>query len=685
MYWIEPYSLKPYPKETLTETWYKWDRVERLRTIPQRIIEFDKHNCIIYGHFKDRSHHNRVMIHMRRALRDEGISLKICEDIWNTIKKHLPAMVVVPLHSNIHILVPRLKRFLREKGHSVPITCSIPVDSLSRSATYILPANAVEVLDKSKKKTVMFLDDGVLSGRTLDAFLRSLHDFVVRKETDLECVIVYCIINRLGRAGATKWRQIVSLFKSSTKFIFNDYIRFECPVYSESDCPVCRRISRYRLYLNDLSDWTKGIRDWALAEITKVQAVILNTREYDEIPVKALDLGAMKELLRIDGFPMTPRGRMADPKERARVTRETVGTDQGALWWFWEKGFRGTPASYHIEEWCRKLFSDKKLGLVDRNRIAYEIFMWSFDHIDEVRSLSTWREFIPMSYELPKYFKSSMSKYIVTGDENIPALVEYGTNCLCDKNNFGLYKENIIDIFEMLVEGLPSQKEISNALNLLRAAELMIYVLRYHERLEETYETINDMLLTYIGKYPEMTGYYENIAEYVSRQRDGDSFIYSLKMLCQEKYKRRHGTILTIKDAVFLKRKWKKEYFGYLIDSLPRIESALHVVFSTKLSMHYPVKKEVDLLSRYVNRCKDIVLNMKDTQKSLDLRHWLAQIKAMIIRDNTYIGQGIDYYNPCLNNIIKDIGEKFSEFNGNVIFEFNENRPYFAFGEKKST
>ena len=657
-YWIEPYSLRPFLVDSLTKPYYAWESEGRIREFPRRITMLDRKGCILYGHFKNRNHHNRIIIHTPRALQDDDIANEICDDILAFIGNFPPAVIIVPLHSSIHYLIPHLKRKLREKSLNLVVICTIAVDLKGRGPFYILPDEAIKVLEKVEKKSILFLDDAILTGRTVNTFLRAIITALSGKRTTplVERISVYCIINRTGRAASTKWR-IISKLLPGIDFFFKEFVRFECPVYTPNDCPICAQIQHLEDYLARHIYTEKRVVDWVAYEQRRLAPIVLRTKAHLEYASQELNIrpGSDPEFidfLRIDS-PMdasiSPQGNYSNRSEE--VTLHTV---DGALWWFWERGYRGSPPFFLLEEF--KKWVDSKFAPSGESFeiILNEIIGWSLDNLSHLRTKKLFPGSPEFKEPLPEIFFELIFKLINLRSSRIPSILEKAASTLCGRSFNEIAFNDLLRIFDYCLDQLRSNNSEDSSSRILLGLYLVVIRVRKRLRLYKLQERFSSKIKELSSVAGTGQGYFRTLDNFINSESSSDDLIYILNLLSQERFKERHSTILLHDARVFVDRKVPIKSFDYLIDSLPRLVRAVNYVFGGQEICDKKLFSDMNIITEYSKIvCNMIQRGMEDEERER-LLVCVQQISYRLSGKDSAIGERIDRFNP---SIYENLGE----------------------------
>lgn len=676
LYWVEPYSLRPFHIDTLIKPYYAWEEEEQQRGIPQSICMLDRKECILYGHFKDRNHHNRILIHMRRALRDPEIIYKVCNEIIDFIGDRMPSVIIVPLHSQIHQILPEFKVRLREKSLHVPVICSIAVDLRGRGPYYLLPKEAQEIIIHVSSKRIMFLDDGILSGRTVETFLRAVSKFLEvmnknRRRSDkiaLESILIYCIVNRVGRAASTKWRKISSLFEERTEFKFQDFIRFECPVFTSHDCPICEDARRLTEYFQD----NDKINDWIKRQRKELSPVILGSRAYRRIKTNSLKMAQQTTTLEADDFLLIdmPRSMKSDASFNKEYYENgdklRLQTVEGTLWWYWERGYRGTPPIFLLEKFAKWIDSINGPKGDVRERLLFEVLLWSLDNMRYLRKMSSEKEY---SYKepVPKVFSLLFEVFLKTGSNNIPRILEKAAYVLTLRKDDKLAISCLFELFNKSLGVLGDPKNVSAAPGIILGLYIVILRTKKAELFNDFSKECGQLIEEYAKSDNLSKGYFQNLMNFIFMEASNDEFMSSLALLCRERYKaRHHKTVLSERLADIIDKNIPIAKFGYLADAFPRLARWLEVVFKAHLEMTSKLSEEIELLKRWCQKGCKIIEGQRADEKRRELYNVLRAIEYDICNNRTEISRLLDNFNPVVSDIMAEIKKEYCAGNSSA-------------------
>jgi len=294
-YWIEPRTMLPI-KYTSLKRQFKLDQDPDLDRRNRYLEQFDRSSggCLFAaGHFVYGSRHFSVSIDVQKVLTGEigdEIALwvaDICENRsdrqkseWESengfnLKGDITA-VLMPLHSQVHYIWPKVEKILAQRGrrqHTWLLDATLFVGS---GPAYRIPEQflhqirmAVQESISLKSKTVkkltkpirlLILDDAIVTACTAQTILERINRIVIQEynrkqindkldtfQNPIEWIRYFCIHNQMNYTLHMLWKNLSSIGETKIKFVFEAYAPFMgVPVYSDNDCPTCRDIVRLK-------------------------------------------------------------------------------------------------------------------------------------------------------------------------------------------------------------------------------------------------------------------------------------------------------------------------------------------------------------------------------------------------------------------------------------------------------
>ncbi len=295
-YVVDPRSLRPVPLTSLRlESGYSEERSLIKRDSHLKEFDMDQGTCRFFaGHFVYGQRHFNVVVDVRGILMG-AIGAKII--VWladlccDYRERNAPwerkqneslhgevSVLLLPMRSQIHYILPELQIELAQRGKRVPHFFLDATSFGGGVETYYIPyqlqdqiyraTSAIKTIMegqgtekekqekvKEKKLRILLIDDAIFSGRTVQTILKSLSKHVLNitnsiygKEVEypepIDWIRVFVILNQLPAAKSSIFHQL-SLSSASTAFQFDEYAPFiGVPTFSAKDCPGCRKLER---------------------------------------------------------------------------------------------------------------------------------------------------------------------------------------------------------------------------------------------------------------------------------------------------------------------------------------------------------------------------------------------------------------------------------------------------------
>ena len=318
-YIIEPFSLKPYNLPLLKGHGTGREFKKQQERLYSRIKLAEEAEALRAGHWVSGKHHFKVTTCIPKIIYDEKLGGKILNKIGKLCIDNEVNHLLVPFHSNIRHILPKLKRHIAmQTGFTLDSTYTVEARALASSSFYI-PPEQLKTLVKEKTQQIfdyqsnpsgdppdplrlLIIDDAIYSGRTIETILRVLIR-EIRKQCNndqnqpllhslLERVDYFAIIDRKGRAKSTHWKGIRRIYLYGKKdekknilsdepddpyfdFEFHNWIANDMPTESKGDCTYCneRRWLNHTLHVekndikfiqNDIKHRIKDIKPYGV-------------------------------------------------------------------------------------------------------------------------------------------------------------------------------------------------------------------------------------------------------------------------------------------------------------------------------------------------------------------------------------------------------------------------------------
>jgi len=324
-FWIEPRSLRPIRYTTLRRQ-FKSGRdpdIDRRNRYLKRFDNFPGGCLFAAGHYVYGRRHFPVTVDIRRTLTGdigEEIALwiaDICENRKGREKAEWESedgyslkgditLVLMPIHSQIHYIWPKVENILAQRGRRQPAWLLDATLFSGTGPAYQIPpqlqyqikqaVSGIVEFKESKQKEfkdpirILILDDTISTARTAETILgkilqtinkefwrigRKRHDF----PHPIQWVRYFCVLNQMGNARHTLWRNMKSIGDTSIKFIFEEYAPFMgTPLYNEDECQICRDCERIRHLMSICDQYgIESANHWAQTRLEKLQPIAVDS------------------------------------------------------------------------------------------------------------------------------------------------------------------------------------------------------------------------------------------------------------------------------------------------------------------------------------------------------------------------------------------------------------------------
>jgi hypothetical protein len=279
-WWIEPRTLRPIRLSTLRRHFRP--KVDSRRA--QISFSSSEHRPYIRsGHYAYGGRHYEVAVDVKAAF-ETPLAEKIAV-----------AAVLMPLHSQIHYLWPKIERILAQNDKRVPVWYMDATLFLGHGPAYHIPWPFEKGMEDLGRKMLeclkathltmpppmhlLILDDAMVSGRTVETILASIDRGLAKVATRLMLpenlrlanAITYCtVFNQMGAAKTNHWQGLDSVGREyRVNFSFHPFEQIlGLPTYDNDECPLCtesRRITRLREaaasrhFAAPVAKWAEGL------------------------------------------------------------------------------------------------------------------------------------------------------------------------------------------------------------------------------------------------------------------------------------------------------------------------------------------------------------------------------------------------------------------------------------------
>jgi len=294
---VDPRSLKPVPLHSLRlESGYSEDR--SLTNRDSCLTQLDNNNsCLLAaGHYVYGKRHFAVVVDVRNVLtgpighnitnwladvccdkRDRNVSWEYRRT--QTLTGGVSG-ILLPVHSQIHYILPGLQVELAQRGRRVPHyfldatsfgggveTYDVPyqlrdqIEEAAREIKHIADGEGTKLHKdrriEQRQLRLLLVDDAIFSGRTIQTVLHSIErhcvDIKHRIYGDvsdypdpIHWVRAFVILNQLPAAKSALWHQLRT-FPASSLFQFDAYAPFTgVASFSAEDCPACKEVEHLK-------------------------------------------------------------------------------------------------------------------------------------------------------------------------------------------------------------------------------------------------------------------------------------------------------------------------------------------------------------------------------------------------------------------------------------------------------
>jgi hypothetical protein len=417
LYWVEPRTLRPFRYSILRGSPRSANAGRRTRMLP--FFEPTGHSLVCAGHYTYGEKHYKVTVDIQRSLEgaigDEVAAwlADVCSGTSHT-KKEWESMdghrlrgdvtaVLMPLHSRIHYIWPRLSNMLAQRNRRQPMWLLDATLFLGHGPYYRLPRPFEDQIKLSLNELrrqgerringgptirVLILDGAIQSGRTantiLDSLTRALYnayrpllDSGYSMETlprVIEWIRYFTIFNQMSTAQNNHWHRLQTIGGGfSIPFIFEEFAHVPgVPVFRKSDCPDCATITRFeRLITAANHHGAYDASEWSRRRAIELQPIAVDSSGSHPQPRPQLQR-------RLDLLPKMRQVEAGTQTNRFRVLHVDV-----AIWRFHELMYYSRPVSdvlmslVHDNAWPMK---GEELLVEEYERFRWAVFEWCLLH-----------------------------------------------------------------------------------------------------------------------------------------------------------------------------------------------------------------------------------------------------------------------------------------------------------------
>lgn len=326
-FWVEPRSLHPLRYTTLRrELTPGRDPLLDRRDIYLKQFDSSNEGCLLTaGHYVYGRRHYPVTIDIRRALTGEiGEYISrwladICEGKkertaqWETERgKELEGDVtgvLMPLHSQIHYIWPKVVNLLAQRGRRQLNWWLESTLFTGSGQDYFLPAqfenqikaavkDAIES-PKSPEETIdrpiriLILDDAIATAQTAESIITTIlrkvrKAFIQAGKKMDDCpnpiawIRYFSFLNQMDNARHLLWHSIPVIGKKRIPIVFEEFAPFMgVPVYDEGNCPACRDLTRLIKFSEKCEQLNvEEPRRWAKQRLEELRPIAVDNPDF---------------------------------------------------------------------------------------------------------------------------------------------------------------------------------------------------------------------------------------------------------------------------------------------------------------------------------------------------------------------------------------------------------------------
>lgn len=276
---IERRSLRPVRYPTLRREFApgRDGDLER-RNRYMELLDQSREGCLVAaGHYVYGPRHYAVAVDIRSALASEvGDRIApwiadVCEGLsqrasapWETARAQQfdgdVSVVLMPLHSQIHYLWPRVEHLLSLRNRRQPMWLLDATIFTGRGPEYLIPSQLQHQLQSALQSAsggglrILVIDDAAASGRTAETVLATilrLSNLVKTrsrsKHSPVQWIRYFVVLNQMDYPQNLLWSTLDRVGDDSIPFMFNSFAPFMgMAVYDAGTCPSCQTVTRLR-------------------------------------------------------------------------------------------------------------------------------------------------------------------------------------------------------------------------------------------------------------------------------------------------------------------------------------------------------------------------------------------------------------------------------------------------------
>lgn len=311
-YWVEPYSLIPFKYSARLDP--------QKGKVDDFVQSLEELNLIEAGHFAFEDHHFIVAPKIQSLIQSplgDKIARQIADicvdrEDGKQTGRACVTDVIMPLHSNIQYLIPKIDDILHSRNLRNPRWLSIATRHIGMGKNYRLPhalAEFIKSMDTEKEnnpRRILIIDDYAASGRTIETIIYSIKKAVEQwkrnngkaKRLPIDWIGIYVIINNMEGSRSHLLNSISKLAFTNSTFFIKEYVAFfYLPIYDQQNCPECKDL----LYFKELFNIAReknilAVYEWLDKVLRKRSVLPINTTTFNEYECVAFPEGQPFEM-----------------------------------------------------------------------------------------------------------------------------------------------------------------------------------------------------------------------------------------------------------------------------------------------------------------------------------------------------------------------------------------------------
>jgi len=318
-FWVEPRTLRP----------FNYDFLQRKRKPSKALGDLERpdfyspkqEGVLCAGHYVYGERHYSIALDVKRALEGiigDEVSAWLADVCFGASPGHAEwesprrseftgqvTAVLMPLHSQIHYLWPKLENLLAQRGRRLNMWLLDATLFLGHGPAYRLPLQFQNLVDQAmlallnggsdSKQGIRLLivDDAMVRARTAETILAEI-DRAVRKAREkvreefgdkvetvdpIEWIQYFAVFDQMGYARRLHWRNLRRIGRGrGIPFLFEEYKWISgVPDYEESNCPTCGEIDRlHQLAAAATHAQADVVRTWAENRIEFLRPIAID-------------------------------------------------------------------------------------------------------------------------------------------------------------------------------------------------------------------------------------------------------------------------------------------------------------------------------------------------------------------------------------------------------------------------